>query len=106
MPSHCSFVRSPAKGENSGNCGMIHRRSSVTSDSIYLRDGEWVATLLGESDRAAYIESLELLRELEFDVLVPWAATRGQPFVTRTDRADASRRIGAILKRLRGGGSS
>ena len=38
--------------------------------------------LEGSSDRAAYIESLELLRGLEFDVLVPWAAS-GEP-ITRS----------------------
>ncbi len=55
------------------------------------------------SDRGAYIASLELIRDLDFDVLVPWAATVGQPFHTVTDRADARRRIAAILERLRRG---
>jgi glyoxylase-like metal-dependent hydrolase (beta-lactamase superfamily II) len=79
------------------------RRFLFTSDTIYLRDGEWVATVLGESDRASYIESLELLRDLDFDVLVPWAATRGQPCYAATDKSDARRRIGAILDRVRRG---
>ena len=28
-----------------------------------------------------YMESLELIRELDFDVLVPWAATAGRPLL-------------------------
>jgi hypothetical protein len=79
------------------------RRFLFTSDTIYLRDGEWVATVLAESDRTSYIESLELIRDLDFDVLVPWAATRGQPCYAATDKSDARRRIGAILDRVRRG---
>ena len=54
------------------------------------------------SDRAAYIESLELLRGLEFDVLVPWAAS-GDSYFAVTDPADARQRIDAIIDRLRRG---
>ena len=51
--------------------------------------------MLDSSDRAAYLDSLELIRELDFDVLVPWAATAGDPYhaVTSTaTRAAASTR--------------
>ena len=78
-------------------------RFLFTGDSVYLDDGEWVAAVLDSSDRAKYIESLELIRELDFDVLVPWAATRGQPYVTLTDTADRQGRIDAIVERLRRG---
>jgi glyoxylase-like metal-dependent hydrolase (beta-lactamase superfamily II) len=78
-------------------------RCLFTGDSLYLRDGEWVAAMLESSDRDAYIESLALIRDLDFDVLVPWAATAGQPFHAVTDKADARRRIDAILERLRRG---
>jgi glyoxylase-like metal-dependent hydrolase (beta-lactamase superfamily II) len=78
-------------------------RCLFTGDSLYLRDGEWVAAVLESSDRAAYIESLELIRDLDFDVLVPWAASAGQPFHAVTDKADAGRRIDTILERLRRG---
>jgi hypothetical protein len=59
--------------------------------------------VLASSDRASYIESLELIRELDFDVLVPWAATAGRPFHAVTDKGDTRRRIDAILDRVRGG---
>jgi Metallo-beta-lactamase superfamily len=76
-------------------------RLLFTGDTLYLKDGEWVAAVLDSSDRDAYVESLELIRELDFDVLVPWAATAGQPYLAVTDRADTRCRIDAILERLR-----
>jgi glyoxylase-like metal-dependent hydrolase (beta-lactamase superfamily II) len=78
-------------------------RCLFTGDSLYLREGEWVAAVLESSDRAAYIGSLELIKELEFDMLVPWAATAGQPFHAITDKANTRRRIDAILERVRRG---
>jgi hypothetical protein len=81
-------------------------RLLLTGDTIYLDDGQWVAAVLQSSDRAAYLESLALMRDLDFDVLVPWAATRGQPYVAMTDRDDARRRIGWIIERVRDGGAS
>ena len=75
-----------------------------TGDSIYLDEGEWVIALnVQGADRDAYIESLERIRELEFDLLVPWAATAGQPPHAVTDADDAGRRIDAILERVRRG---
>ncbi|MGH2848140.1 MAG: luciferase family protein [Thermoleophilaceae bacterium] len=78
-------------------------RFLFTGDILYLDDGEWVAAVLDSSDRAAYVESLELIRELDFDVLVPWVATGGQGYYAVTTRADARRRIDAIVERVRGG---
>jgi hypothetical protein len=78
-------------------------RCLLTGDTLYLRAGEWVAAVLDSSDRGAYIESLELLKELDFDVLVPWAASAGQPCHAVTDKGDARRRIDGILERVRRG---
>jgi hypothetical protein len=78
-------------------------RFLFTGDTIYLRDGEWVAAVLDSSDREAYVGSLELLRGLDFDVLVPWAAGAGEPFCAGTNPADARARIDAILARVRRG---
>ena len=79
------------------------QRLLFTGDTIYLNDGEWGAAVLSSSDRRRYIESLQLIRDLDFNVLVPWAATRDQPYYALTDRADAERRINTILERLRRG---
>lgn len=38
-----------------------------------------------------------------FDVLAPWAGTRGYPPYALTDRADARRRLDAVLQRVRRG---
>jgi glyoxylase-like metal-dependent hydrolase (beta-lactamase superfamily II) len=102
------FEAIPMPGHTEGSTAYLwdsgRHRCLFTADSIYLHDGEWIAAVLrGSSDREAYLASLAMLRELEFDVLVPWAASRGQPFHAMTDRKDARRRIGAILDRLRRG---
>ena len=76
-------------------------RMLFTGDTIYLDDGEWVAAVLPSSDRAAYVESLELIRELDFDLMVPWAATAGQRPYAVTDGTDSRRRIDGILERVR-----
>jgi glyoxylase-like metal-dependent hydrolase (beta-lactamase superfamily II) len=78
-------------------------RCLFTGDSLFLRDGEWVAAVLDSSDRGAYMESLELIKDLDFDILVPWAASAGQTFHAVTDKADAGRRIDAVLERVRRG---
>jgi hypothetical protein len=97
----------PTPGHTSGATAYLwdsgEHRLLFTGDTIYLDRGEWVAAVLESSDRELYIESLELLRELDFDLLVPWAATTGDAFYAATDKADAQRRIDAILDRVRSG---
>ncbi|HEX6011832.1 MAG TPA: MBL fold metallo-hydrolase [Geminicoccaceae bacterium] len=97
----------PIPGHTSGATAFLWdsegHRFLFTGDTIYLSKGEWVAAVLESSDRASYIESLELIRDLDFDVLMPWAATSGQPYHAMTERSDARRRIDAILGRLRSG---
>ena len=100
----------PTPGHTPGATAYLwdsgRHRYLFTGDTIYLDDGEWIAAVLESSDRAAYLASLELIRELDFDVLVPWAATADQPYLAHTDREDARRRIGWIIERVRDGGSS
>jgi glyoxylase-like metal-dependent hydrolase (beta-lactamase superfamily II) len=76
-------------------------RLLFTGDTIMLRDGEWVAAVLDSSDRDAYVRSLELIRGLDFDVLVPWAAA-GE-YYAATGGDDARVRIDALLERVRHG---
>jgi glyoxylase-like metal-dependent hydrolase (beta-lactamase superfamily II) len=68
----------PTPGHTSGTTAYLwnsgQHRFLFTGDTIYLSHGDWVAAVLESSDRAAYIDSLELIRDLDFDVLVPWAA--------------------------------
>jgi glyoxylase-like metal-dependent hydrolase (beta-lactamase superfamily II) len=93
----------PIPGHTPGATAFLWNGVLFTGDSVYLDDGEWVGAVLDSSDRAAYVESLERIRELEFDLLVPWAASAGQPFAAETGRDDARRRIDAILARVRRG---
>ena len=97
----------PTPGHTSGATAYLwnsgEQRLLFSGDTIYLEEGEWVAAVLPSSDRSRYVESLELIRELEFDALVPWAATAGMPPYAATERADARRRIDAILARIRRG---
>ncbi len=97
----------PTPGHTSGATAYLwdtgRHRFLFTGDTVYLSEGEWVAAVLRSSDRGAYIESLEVMRELDFDVLVPWAATRGQHYHGPTSKADAQRRIDRILERVQRG---
>ena len=97
----------PTPGHTSGATAYLwdsgEHRLLFTGDTIYLDEGEWVAAVLPSSDRSRYVESLELIRALDFDVLVPWAATAGEAMLAVTDRGDAQRRIDTILERLRRG---
>jgi glyoxylase-like metal-dependent hydrolase (beta-lactamase superfamily II) len=78
-------------------------RALFTGDTLFLDGAEWIAAVLPSSDRAAYVESLELIRELDFDVLVPWAASAGEPYHAVTSGAAARRRIDAVIERLKQG---
>jgi glyoxylase-like metal-dependent hydrolase (beta-lactamase superfamily II) len=98
----------PIPGHTSGSTAFLwdsaQHRCLFSADTVYLRNGEWIAAVIaGQSDRQAYVASLELLKELDFDVLLPWTAGRGGPFHAMTDRTDARRRIDAIIDRLRRG---
>jgi Metallo-beta-lactamase superfamily len=97
----------PTPGHTPGATAFLwdsgEHRSLFTGDTIFLREGEWVAAVLDFSDRERYLESLELLRALDFDVLVPWAATAGGPYYALVDEAEAKRRITSILHRVRRG---
>lgn len=75
-------------------------RFLFTGDSIYLSDGEWTAGLLDSSDRRSFVESLRLIRELDFDVLVPWGATRGEPYFSLTGPAETRARVDGMLDRI------
>jgi Metallo-beta-lactamase superfamily len=94
----------PTPGHTPGTTAYLwdsgDHRFLFTGDTIYLSDGEWVDGLLGSSDRASYVESLQLIRELDFDVLVPWAATGGDPYFSLTSRPETRRRVDAMLRRI------
>jgi glyoxylase-like metal-dependent hydrolase (beta-lactamase superfamily II) len=99
----------PTPGHTPGATAYLwddgRRRMLFTGDTIMLRDGEWVGAVLDSSDRAAFLDSLDVLAGLDFDVLVPWAASASGPAVAHTGRDDARRRLEAIAERVRHGAS-
>jgi glyoxylase-like metal-dependent hydrolase (beta-lactamase superfamily II) len=100
----------PIPGHTPGSTAYLWdsgaHRLLFTADSLYLQDGGWVAAVLGSSDREAYVASLERLAELEFDVLVPWVATAGQPFLATVGPDVARELIRDVADRVRRGQDS
>lgn len=98
----------PTPGHTPGATAYLwdngEHRFLFTGDTVFLRRGEWIAAVLGSSDRAAYLDSLELIRDLDYDVLVPWAATAGDTPYAVTTRGEAQRHLDAIIARVRDGG--
>lgn len=94
----------PIPGHTPGSTAYLwdsgSERYLFTSDSLYLRADEWRIAVLDSSDVGDYRRSLETIRDLDFDVLVPWAASAGGPSVTRTDRHETRRRLDPILQSL------
>jgi glyoxylase-like metal-dependent hydrolase (beta-lactamase superfamily II) len=88
----------PIPGHTPGATAFLFEGMLFTGDSLYLRGDEWRIAILEDSDREAYIKSLELIADLDFDVLVPWAASAGGPWYA--DASDRRERIDAILKRI------
>lgn len=97
----------PIPGHTPGSVAYLWttggRRLLFTADSLYIRGGEWVIAVLESSDRERYADSLELLRGLEFDVLVPWAASGDGPYLWPVEPGESAERIGALLDELRSG---
>jgi glyoxylase-like metal-dependent hydrolase (beta-lactamase superfamily II) len=101
------FEAIPTPGHTEGATAYLwddgEHRFLFAGDTIYLRDREWVAAVLPSSDKESYADSLELIRGLDFDVLVPWLASAEGSSFDFTDEANTRRRIDAILDRMRDG---
>ena len=104
------FELVPIPGHTPGATAFLwdsgEHRFLFTGDSLYLRDGRWIVAVLEDSDREAYIDSLGLIAGLDFDVLVPWAASKDSPYYSLTSPDETRERIAAIIERLRRGETS
>jgi glyoxylase-like metal-dependent hydrolase (beta-lactamase superfamily II) len=101
----------PTPGHTAGTTTYLWssgvHRFLFTGDFIWIEKGEWKAVVLDQSLRTDYLNSLELVRELNFDVLVPWGTTEGDPSVgLLSGELDKRRRIDAIIDRVRRGENS
>ena len=100
----------PIPGHTSGATAFLwntgQHRALFTGDTVFFIRGRWRAAVLdGVSDRERYIESLELIRTLDFDFVVPGIAPAGEPYYALVEKSEAERRIDEILERLRRGES-
>jgi glyoxylase-like metal-dependent hydrolase (beta-lactamase superfamily II) len=103
------FEAIPIPGHTPGATAFLWHSGShrvlFTGDTIYFSRGRWVAAVLDSSDRERYLESLELLRDLDFDVIVPSIATAGETPYAFVEPGEAERRIDEIIERVRSGAS-
>lgn len=97
----------PTPGHTAGVTTFLwdsgEHRFLFSGDSIWVQGGEWKAVVLGDSNRTDYLASLDLMRELDFDVLVPWGAETGAPCFDVVTRSQARQRIEAIIARVEAG---
>lgn len=100
----------PTPGHTAGTTSYLwdngQRRFLFTGDFIWIEHAAWKAVVLDETLRGEYLESLALVRELDFDVLVPWGTTDDGPsFGLVTTTTQIHDRIDAIIDRVGAGGT-
>jgi glyoxylase-like metal-dependent hydrolase (beta-lactamase superfamily II) len=98
----------PTPGHTPGTTSYLwdsgEHRFLFTGDFIWIEDGEWKAVVLDPSLRDDYLASLALVRDLDFDVLVPWGVTEGdEPVHVVRDADERRRRVQAIIDRVAAG---
>ena len=99
----------PTPGHTAGTCSYLwddgRHRFLFTGDFIWVEGGQWKAVVLDPVVRDQYLASLALVRELDFDVLVPWGVTEGDPAAWQVrDDDDRRERIDRIISRVAAGG--
>ena len=99
----------PTPGHTAGTTSYLwdngEHRFLFTGDFLWIENGEWKAVVLDAHLRADYLASLALVRDLDFDVLVPWGVTDdGPPFVI-VERAEREERIEIVIDRVKAGRS-
>ena len=98
----------PTPGHTPGTTSYLWdsgvHRFLFTGDFLWIEKGEWKAVLLDPGSRQDYLDSLALVRDLDFDVLVPWGTTEGGLCFATTTNAETRERIDTISARLRRGG--
>ena len=103
-----NFEVIPIPGHTSGATAFLwdsgQHRVLFTGDTIFFGRDKWRAAVLdGVSDRDRYIESLELIRSLDFDLVVPGISSAGQPYYEFVGKTEAEQHLGEVLERVRRG---
>lgn len=79
-------------------------RYLFTGDFLCYEGDEWRTVVLPSSDREQSIKSLEMIRDLDFDALVPWVSIEGEsPVFFINDDNDKQQRVQKIIDRVRNG---
>ena len=94
----------PIPGHTPGATAFLWEAEGVrrlfTGDSLFIGARGWRAAVLDSSDRESYVASLEVMADLDFDVLVPWAGSSHLPAVERVERDEGRRRMLEIAERV------
>lgn len=67
------------------------------------RNDQWQVVVLDENLRLDYINSLKLIRELDFDILLPWTSNEGDPLFAKTTPSNTKIQIDETIKRVKNG---
>ncbi len=97
----------PTPGHTQGTTTFLwdngEQRFLFPGDAIWVQGGQWKAVLLGDSDRSAYLDSLALLKELDFDFIVPWGVEMGSPSGYAVSKDEGISIFDSIISRLKAG---
>lgn len=81
------------------------QRFLFPGDALWVDDGIWRAVILPESDRGAFLNTLTMLRGVDFDVLLPWHASYDAlPYDVVTPERKLAQ-IDALIDRIAAGAS-
>jgi glyoxylase-like metal-dependent hydrolase (beta-lactamase superfamily II) len=80
-------------------------RILFVGDSFWVENGVWKGVLLGESDRRRFLETLERMRDIDFDVLAPWPAQRGRAAIDVVTESQKQHQIDGLIARITAGAS-
>ncbi|WP_415426290.1 MBL fold metallo-hydrolase [Staphylococcus borealis] len=98
----------PTPGHTPGTTMFLwnngEHRFLFTGDFLCVEGGEWRTVILRSSDRDASIKSLEMIRDLAFDAIVPWVAIEGEDAIYYVENEeDKQNRVQNIIDRVRRG---
>lgn len=101
----------PTPGHTPGTTMFLwdngEHRYLFTGDFLCFEGDTWRTVILGSSDREASIQSLEMIKELDFDVLVPWVTIKEGPLVYVVENEEEKQQqIQNIIDRVRNGENS
>lgn len=99
------FEAIPIPGHTPGATAYLwdsgERRFLFTGDSVYLHRGRWRAGLLDSSDPRSFVKSLKRLRDVDFDVMVPWVTSVGEPWAVPLSVEERHERFDRLIDWVR-----